>query len=241
MKASRAPIRIAQATALLGAIHALPAATALGPLRRRVTPRLAGQGDPSHIALTFDDGPDPASTPAFLEALDSLGWKATFFMLGSMAEACPSLAAEVAAAGHDVALHGSAHRNHLRATPPWVHSDLAKGLDQVSVASGRRPEWFRPPYGVLSAATVRAADKASLRTVLWGSWGRDWRRRASPSSVLADLSKTLRGGSTVLLHDSDCTSAPQSWRSALGALEGLGELAHSLGLTVGPLSDHGLV
>ena len=66
---------------------------------------------------TFDDGPDPQSTPEFLAVLDELGWRATFFMLGDMVRRSPSIAREVAAAGHEVAVHGDLHRNMLWRTP----------------------------------------------------------------------------------------------------------------------------
>jgi hypothetical protein len=76
--------------------------------------------------------------------------------------------------------------------------------------------------------------------VLWTTWGRDWRAEATPASVVADVARHLGPGATVLLHDSDCTSAPGAWHSAIGALDGLGELFEAGGLTVGPLADHGL-
>jgi peptidoglycan/xylan/chitin deacetylase (PgdA/CDA1 family) len=66
----------------LAVAQLLPAASSWRCLRNRYAPRLAGVGDAKHLALTFDDGPHPVSTPAFLDALDALGWRATFFMLG---------------------------------------------------------------------------------------------------------------------------------------------------------------
>jgi len=192
------------------------------------------------VALTFDDGPDPRSTPVFLEALDRLGWRATFFMLGSMVERAPSLAAEVAAAGHEVAVHGYRHRSELLRLPRAVAHDLVRSVDVISSATGREPRWFRPPYGSLSAGGVLAARRHGLRSVLWTTWGRDWRAEATPATVVADVARHLGPGATVLLHDSDCTSAPGSWRSALGALDPLEELFSGCGLAVGTLADHGL-
>lgn len=68
------------------ALNASPGVVVYGPFGRRCSPRLVGKGAPGHVALTFDDGPDPTSTPLFLERLDTLGWTATFFMLGSMVD-----------------------------------------------------------------------------------------------------------------------------------------------------------
>lgn len=228
----------ASTAAVIGTVHAFPAVSAVGPLRRALAPRLCGDGSAGGVALTFDDGPDPASTPAFLRSLERLGWKATFFMLGSMAQAAPGLAKEIVAAGHEVALHGSEHRNHLARSPSWVLNDLGKGYAQVSEASGCQPMWHRPPYGVVSGATVLAARRLGTPIVLWGAWGRDWRAKATSQTVLADLRRTMAGGSTLLLHDSDCTSAPGAWRSALGVLAPLAEHLEQQNLAVKTLSAH---
>jgi peptidoglycan/xylan/chitin deacetylase (PgdA/CDA1 family) len=220
--------------------HAAPALSNVDVLRRALLPGLSGVGAPGHVALTFDDGPQPDSTPAFLAALDRLGWKATFFMLGSMVDRAPGLAAEVAAAGHEVAVHGYKHRSQLVRVYPVIAADLVRATDTIAAATGRRPYWFRPPYGTLSAGGVVAARRQRLRTVLWSTWGRDWRAEATPETVVADVERHLGPGATVLLHDSDCTSAPGAWRSALGALDPLAELFASRRLEVGPLGDHGL-
>jgi peptidoglycan/xylan/chitin deacetylase (PgdA/CDA1 family) len=221
-------------------VHALPAIASWRVLRCWATPNLAGLGDKGHVALTFDDGPDPGSTPAFLDELDRLGWKATFFALGSMVRRYPSLAAEVVARGHEIGVHGDEHRSHLRRSPRSVRDDVERARDTIAEATATAPVWFRPPYGALSTGSLVAAGGLGLRTVLWTAWGRDWRAEATPASVIADVSRDLGPGATVLLHDSDCTSAPQSWRSALGALDGLAGEVAAHGLAVGPLREHGI-
>lgn len=82
------------------AVHVLPAATWLAPLRRAWFPALADLGRPDHVALTFDDGPAPESTPRFLDALDALGVRATFFLVGDSACRHRRLAAAIAGQGH---------------------------------------------------------------------------------------------------------------------------------------------
>jgi len=227
--------------AAVGALaHAAPTVTSLGPVRAALWPRLTGLGDPKHVALTFDDGPDPASTPLFLDALDEAGVRATFFLLGRMVQQAPWLARRIADAGHEVALHGWGHRAHIAVTPAQTLRDLRQGRDEVASAIGQAPTWYRPPYGVATAATFSACRKLGLRPMLWSAWGRDWTAKATPESVFQTVARDLRGGGTVLLHDSDCTSKPQSWRSTLGALPLL--LAHCAeqGWRVGPLAEHGL-
>lgn len=230
--------------AALGAVaawHIGPAATWLPGARAVLWPGLDGRGDPAHVALTFDDGPDPVSTPRFLHALDALSVRATFFVLGGRLARHPALGRLIAAEGHELAVHGWRHDR-----PWWPHPlrdarDLARTADLVAEAAGRRPLWYRPAYGVLTGGRWAAARSAGLRTVLWSAWGRDWTAEATARSVHAEVGRTLRGGATVLLHDSDVVSAPGAWRSALGALPGLVADCRRRGLQVGPLVDHGLI
>jgi peptidoglycan-N-acetylglucosamine deacetylase len=237
------PAILATAALALGGLavsHAGPGVTAIGPLRQRFFPRLAGQGRADHVALTFDDGPDPAWTPAFLEVLANWQVHATFFMLGSMAAREPVLAAEVAAAGHEVAVHGWAHGYTVLRSPWAVADDLARARDAVADATGAQPRFYRPPYGVLSSGALAAARRLGLTPVLWTCWGREWTAGASPRSVWATLTGNLAGGATVLLHDSDCTSPPGSAAAGLGALPLLLEECALRRLVAGPVAEHGL-
>jgi peptidoglycan/xylan/chitin deacetylase (PgdA/CDA1 family) len=90
----------------------------------------------------------------------------------------------------------------------------------------------------MSAAAHLAARRLGLTSVLWTWWGEDWTARATPDSVHRTLVRDLRGGGTILLHDSDCTSAPGAWRSALGALPRILDACQERGPTVGPLREH---
>ncbi|MFA1540615.1 polysaccharide deacetylase family protein [Actinomadura monticuli] len=223
--------------ALLG--HALPAATWLRPVRR-LTPRVAGRGGPRHVALTFDDGPDPASTPLFLDELDRLDLRATFFVLGAMLRRTPSLGRRIVADGHEIAVHGWHHRNTLTARPGRTSAEMRDTVHLIEDVCGVTPSWYRPPYGALSAEALLAARRNGLRPILWTAWGKDWTAAATPSSVLEALAPDLRGGATLLLHDSDVTAAPGAWKSTLGALPELAARCHAADLTTGPLRDHGL-
>jgi peptidoglycan/xylan/chitin deacetylase (PgdA/CDA1 family) len=228
--------RLATAAATAAAVHALPMVTAHGPLRR-LSPRFVGRGRPGGVALTFDDGPDPLGTPAVLAELARLGWTATFFLLGSQLRAFPDTARAVVAAGHEIAVHGDVHRSHLLRTPRDVHRDIARALADITRVTGTRPRWYRAPYGHVSAGTLWAAASLGLEPIVWTAWGFDW-RGGPEAEVLRHVVRGLDDGGTVLLHDSDCTSAPGSWRTTVAALPLLAAEFDRRGLAVRPLRDH---
>ncbi|HEY2724867.1 MAG TPA: polysaccharide deacetylase family protein [Pseudonocardiaceae bacterium] len=228
----------AAAGTLALACWAAPALLRSRQLRGAVFPALAGRGGAGSIALTFDDGPDPEGTPRVLDALDRLGWQATFFMLGTQVRRYPELAARVVDAGHEAAVHGHTHRNHLARGAVDVTRDVARAAELVGAATGTRPRWFRPPYGVFTLGSLAAARTAGLRPVLWTAWGRDW-TGASAARVAETVTGQLRAGGTVLLHDSDCAAeVAGSWRSTVAALPLLAELTERLDCPVVALRDH---
>jgi peptidoglycan-N-acetylglucosamine deacetylase len=229
----------ARSLTAVAAGNALPLLGTVTPLRARLLPGLAGVGAADHVALTFDDGPDPASTPQFLAGLEAMGLHATFFLLGSMLARDRGLGRALVEAGHEVGVHGWHHRNVLTRSPRAVHDDVARATDLIGEVTGRPPTLYRPPYGVLSTAGLVAARRSGLRTVLWTAWARDWEAGATAERALKTVNRTLRGGGTVLLHDSDCTSAPGSWKVTLDLLPVLVTQCRARGLTVGPLRDHG--
>ncbi|MFD8075994.1 polysaccharide deacetylase family protein [Streptomyces sp. NPDC059718] len=232
--------RAVLAGGVLAAGHIVPAATWLPGLRRRAFPALAGLGRPDHVALTFDDGPDPVSTPRFLDALDELSVRATFFVLGARVGAHPRIVREAVRRGHEIAVHGWTHDRPWLPGPARDRADLARAVRAVRDACGAAPVWYRPPYGILTGGRWAAAACTGLTPVLWSAWGRDWTTGATGESVLATLRPDLRAGATVLLHDSDHASAPGSWRATLAALPTLVTACRDAGLTVGPLVEHGV-
>ncbi len=218
--------------------HIAPAAVGWRSARCALIPRLAGIGRADHIALTFDDGPDPTSTPRILDALDELAWRATFFCLGSQARLYPQVVAEVANRGHELAVHGESHKSHLLRSAPAVVKDVLAARDLLEGLSGRQLRWFRPPYGAVAAPTLVAARRSGLTLLLWSAWGKDWQAGTSGAQVADEVERTSVGGDTVLLHDSDVTSAPGSWRATVDSLPLLAERWSRRALTVGPLSEH---
>jgi peptidoglycan/xylan/chitin deacetylase (PgdA/CDA1 family) len=158
-----------------------------------------------------------------LDRLGELGLRATFFVLGSEAERYPDLVTEVVRLGHQVGVHGYAHRHHLARPPTWILDDLARA-DAALQGLGIRPRWYRPAYGQATGTTLVAARARGWQTVLWSCWGREW-ATPNPAEVAARVVRGLRSGAVVLLHDSDRFGPPGMWRPAS---EALGPVAEAL-------------
>jgi peptidoglycan-N-acetylglucosamine deacetylase len=203
----------------LGALAAwcAPApAPVLPPLAElfRIPRRLPGSRG---IALTFDDGPHPEGTPAVLEILDRAGVQATFYLVGEQVAKRPALAAEIAAAGHEIAIHGYRHTLLLRRAPAALATDFDRAQAVIGEASGQTSRSYRPPYGVFSLVGLRLA-RARWTPLLWTRWGRDWEARATMESITARATRELGPRDVVLLHDADDYSSPGSWRRTAAAL-----------------------
>jgi peptidoglycan-N-acetylglucosamine deacetylase len=169
------------------------------------------------LALTFDDGPHREGTPAVLAELDRAGVKATFYLVGEQAERLPSLSAEIAAAGHEIGIHGYRHTLLLRRSPGALRDDLDRAGAVIGEVTGAASLSYRPPYGVFSLAGLRLA-RERWQPLLWSQWGRDWEARATAASIAALATRGLGAGSVVLLHDSDAYSVAGSWRQTVAAL-----------------------
>jgi peptidoglycan/xylan/chitin deacetylase (PgdA/CDA1 family) len=202
-------------------VFAPTVAQALG-IRTRLD---AGAG----VALTFDDGPHRDGTPAVLDVLASAHATATFFLVGEQVERLPTLVAEIAAAGHELALHGHRHRLLLRRAPRALAEDLARATAAIEDAAGVAPVCYRPPYGVFSLPGVMLCERRGLAPVLWSRWGRDWGARETAAAIARRATDGLGAGDVVLLHDADHYSAPDSWRRTVAALPSIIESAAALG------------
>ena len=205
-----------------GAAAAAWSSPALAPV---VPPVCAALGIPRRlpagargVAVTFDDGPHPEGTPAILELLRDAGARATFFLVGEQVDRHRALAAEIAAAGHAIALHGHRHRLLLRVTPRALAADLDRGAAVIAEATGVAPELYRPPYGIFSPAALGLVRRRGWRPLLWSRWGHDWRRRIAPAAIAREVTERVGDGDVLLLHDADHYSAPDSWRRTAAAL-----------------------
>jgi peptidoglycan-N-acetylglucosamine deacetylase len=179
--------------AAYGAMH--PAAQLFGPTVR-------GTGSPRTIALTFDDGPNPAVTPALLDLLEIHNCRATFFLIGGFVRKCGALAREINARGHLLGNHTETHPNLLWLSRRAIGEELDRCQQAIGEATGRAARWMRPPYGFRGPQLAEVVRRRGLRgTVMWRVSAHDWVAQA-PERVAGRL-RAVRGGDIVLLHDGD--------------------------------------
>ena len=175
---------------------------AVAPPSQLFGPTIRRTGDSSAIALTFDDGPNPAVTPALLDLLDRHRVRATFFVIGKFVRECPSLVADAAARGHVVASHTETHPNLIFLSPRRISEELARCREAIASATGRDATWMRPPFGFRGPqlnGVVRRAGCAGI--VMWSLSLGDWKAR--PAERVIHRLRRARGGDIVLLHDGD--------------------------------------
>jgi peptidoglycan/xylan/chitin deacetylase (PgdA/CDA1 family) len=186
-----AGIAIASAGALAYAVRA-PACSWLAPSVSH------GTRTRPAIALTFDDGPSE-STPALLEILARYHAPATFFECGFHVRRLPSVAREVAAAGHEIGNHTDSHPLLALQSPGFIYRELAAAQEAIENATGLRPRYFRAPYGARWFGLRAAQQRLGLTGVLWSVIALDWKRQ-TPAVVSRLLGGAVRGA-ILCLHD----------------------------------------
>jgi peptidoglycan/xylan/chitin deacetylase (PgdA/CDA1 family) len=199
----------------LGAIaanHVVLTAIGLWPRSRLLGPNLTRLPDAavarSEIALTFDDGPDPALTPRVLQILEAHGARATFFCIAEKAARHPEMVREIARRGHAIENHSHSHE-HTFAFLLWrgLRRDLTAAQATLSGLAGHKPRFFRPPMGFRNPLLDPMLHELGLTHVTWTRRGYDT-NRSDPVEVAGLLERGLAAGDILLLHDGQSATAP---------------------------------
>jgi len=197
------------ALSLSGAVAtagALMTHAAFGPESQLFGRTVIAGHDPNEIALTYDDGPNPAATTGLLEVLARYNARATFFMIGAHARRYPELVRAVYAAGHLVGNHTMTH--------PWlawqpgrvIREELGGCSKLLEDLTGERVRFMRPPHGARRPAVMRIARHLGMQTVQWNTMGHDW-QPIGAEGILKYIDGGLRRarrwrrGANILLHD----------------------------------------
>ena len=147
------------------------------------------------VYLTFDDGPNPETTPKLLKLLDRYNAKATFLCLGENVEAYPELYQSILDQGHAVGNHSYSHLNGWKTKTADYFIDVEKASKIIA------SNLFRPPYGKIRPKQIRSL-KSAYKVVLWGLSSQDYKQGLDIDSMIDTLKKETEAGSIVLFHDS---------------------------------------
>jgi peptidoglycan/xylan/chitin deacetylase (PgdA/CDA1 family) len=150
------------------------------------------------LALTFDDGPTPA-TATLLDVLARYRVRATFFQCGEQVRRNLSVARELASAGHETGNHTDTHARLWFRSPAFVRKEVARAQESIASAAGRTPVLFRAPYGVRWPGLGSIQRELGLVGVMWTSIGRDW--TLGGAAVAARVLDGAVPGAILCLHD----------------------------------------
>jgi len=156
--------------------------------------------DGKYVALTFDDGPSSKVTPRILQTLEQHDAKATFFMLGNRVEMYPTIAAQVAAEGHEIANHTFSHPNLKKLSHKEMTEEIEKTNKLIEISTGVTPTLFRPPYGIYSQDILNYTAANNYSTILWSVDSLDWKSR-NPAAIKKVILSDITNRSIVLMHD----------------------------------------
>lgn len=148
-------------------------------------------------ALTYDDGPDPHTTPQLLDILREKNAQATFFMTGSNTAANPATAKQVAEAGYAIGNHTFSHPYLTKLSPSAVRKEIERTDAAILAATGSTPAMMRPPYGAADAAVQAAVGKPLM---IWAVDSLDWQSK-NPAAFVPKVLKEVTPGAMVLMHD----------------------------------------
>ena len=185
-------------------------------LVQKLLPRVLWRGPrEDEVYLTFDDGPDPVGTKLVLELLAAHGCPATFFVTGARAATHPHLVRAIVQAGHGLGSHSFHHTRLAHLSTQALVGELLRADRLLASILGWAPCYFRPPYGTLTPAMVKAAARCGKTIVMWTASTSDYHPQADPARIARWLRRHVRGGDIVLLHDGLPTSSRTAQALAL--------------------------
>jgi peptidoglycan/xylan/chitin deacetylase (PgdA/CDA1 family) len=153
------------------------------------------------VAITFDDGPDPRSTPQLLELLHHRRVPVTFFCVGRRVAEHPGLAAQMFREGHLLENHSQTHNTRMNFfSYKRLESEMKQAQAAIQQATGETPKFFRPPLGYSNPRVFRAAQSAGLTVVGWTVRGFDT-VDTNPDRIVKRIARRLKPGAIILLHD----------------------------------------
>jgi peptidoglycan/xylan/chitin deacetylase (PgdA/CDA1 family) len=224
-----------QALGLVVANHCVLAAVGLWPRSRLLgsnwTHLPAAATARGEIAITIDDGPDPEVTPLVLAILERHGAVATFFCIGALAQRHADLCRDIARRGHAVENHSLQHRHTFAMRGlGGLRREIEGAQVALTALCGTAPQFFRAPAGLRNPLLDPVLQRCNLQLAAWTRRGFDTRPIAA-AKVLQRLSRNLRAGDILLLHDGHAGRQPDGTPTIVAVLPELLVKIRAAGLT----------
>jgi peptidoglycan-N-acetylglucosamine deacetylase len=182
-------------------------------------------GGPARVAITFDDGPSPDTTPRVLDCLGEMQVRAAFFVIGANAARYPALVRRIDKEGHVIGNHTFDHHHLglLRRTAYWK-DQLRRTDDVIEAETGRRPRYVRPPMGFKTPFQGSAVHLGSQHLITWTRRALDGIPTTS-EQILHRLGRRTRAGDIILLHDG---AEPHRGRNSTATVRAIRPLVEAL-------------
>lgn len=160
------------------------------------------RGNPNKklVALTFDDGPDSHYTPQILDILKEKNVRATFFVMGKQVEDSPEVMKRIVNEGHAIANHTWSHPNISRVTTAKLREEITSTQNIMEKTVGRKPDLFRPPFGVITKSDALVLQQMGFRTIMWTVDTLDW-SGMSAEDILTIVHRDISPGGIILQHN----------------------------------------
>lgn len=160
-----------------------------------------GAGDGRRIAISFDDGPLPEYTLSVLNTLAAAKVPASFFCIGKRVREYPELARKIVEQGHIIGNHSFSHNALFDLySPGRMQAELEQTNAVLLETTGKRPRYFRPPYGVTNPNLATAVKKTGMTTIGWNIRSLDTVAKEQ-DKLLEKVWKQLQPGAIILFHD----------------------------------------
>ena len=149
------------------------------------------------VALTFDDGPNPATTNQALDTLSKYGIKATFFVLGKNVSGNEEILKRMKADGHVIGNHSWSHPVLSKLSLDEAKKQITDTEDAITKVLGSSSKLMRPPYGAITDDIRNSLD---LSFIMWNVDSLDWKSK-NEAAILTEIQRQVRNGSIILMHD----------------------------------------
>lgn len=227
---------------LVALAHTAPAPFVLDAMVRDRAVWHMPREDPPAIYLTYDDGPNPTTTPYLLDLLSAEQVHATFFVIDrNITEETAPILRRTIAEGHAVALH-SASKSYMLMSPSELARTLTAAADRIETLTGSRPcRAFRPRAGWRSGSMYAGLQQIDYRLVGWGwmLWDSGMFRKRTADRTVERIRKRAAAGDIIVMHDGNEANPRKDQRQTVEATARLIPELQARGFDFGTVCQNG--